>query len=302
MAALRPRIAIIDAPSNLGLKPPAPGRAPGVIRLPEALRAADLVARLNALEAGRVAPPPYSPEIDAKTGIRNSDAIRSFSIRLAREVKPVIESGRFPLVLGGDCSILIGNMLALKHLGRYGLFFIDGQVDFRYPGNSPTAGAAGMDLALVTGRGPAVLTNIDGAKPLVTDRDVVVFGYRDVTDPHTIWRDIFDSGIGLYSLDAVRATGLSDAAVQAVTRLKANKVTGFWIHLDADVLDDQIMPSVDTRQLGGMSYVELSELLRILLSSGLAVGMEITIFDPELDPDGTIAQAFTNAVIAGFNG
>ena len=36
-----------------------------------------------------------------------------------------------------------------------------------------------MDLAIVSGRGPDILTDIDNLKPLVRDEDVVVFGYRD---------------------------------------------------------------------------------------------------------------------------
>lgn len=140
MPTLKHRIAVIDAPSNLGLMPPAPGRASGVTGLPEALRMAGLVTKLDAIEAGRVAPPPYSPEIDPEMRIRNTHAIREFSIALARRVKKVIERDQFPLVLGGDCSILIGNMLALRQRARHGLFFIEGQVDFRYPSTSPTGG------------------------------------------------------------------------------------------------------------------------------------------------------------------
>jgi arginase len=300
MPTRKRRIAVIEAPSNLGLMPPAPGRVPGVTGLPDALRAAGLVTQLDAIEAGRVGPPPYSPEIDPKTRIRNTHAIREFSIALARRVEKVIERGHFPLVLGGDCSILVGNMLALRQRGRHGLFFVDGQVDFRYPETSPTGGAAGMDLAIVSGRGPDVLTDIDGLKPLVQDRDVVVFGYRDVSDPHTAWRDIRDSGITLEPLEAVREVGLADAATKVLAYLAASGIVGFWIHLDVDVLDDAIMPAVDTRQPGGMSYAELSDLLRVLLVSGLAVGMDITIFDPELDADGSIARALTGALVEGL--
>lgn len=296
-------ISIIDAPSNLGLKPPTPNQVPGVIGLPEALRAAGLVSRLNALEADRVEPVAYSSKIDPKSGIRNCAGIQEFSVKLAASIKNVITNNDFPLVLGGDCSILLGSMLALRELGRFGLFFIDGHTDFGYPSTSQTGGAAGMDLALVCGRGPETLTNINSLSPLIQERDVVVFGNRDVQDRASyIWRDVFETDIALYSLATIREMGLKQAAHQAIARLQGNNLSGVWIHLDADVLDDEIMPAVDSRQPGGMSYPELSELLRILLLSGLAVGMEITIFDPTLDRDGQIAQAFVEALIDGFTG
>lgn len=295
------RISIVDAPSNLGLKPPAHNQVPGVIGLPEALRAAGLVSRLNALEAGRVEPVAYSPELDPQIGVRNCAGIQEFSVKLAMLVEKVVTNNGFPLVLGGDCSILIGSMLALRRAGQFGLFFIDGHTDFGYPNTSKTGGAAGMDLALVCGRGPEILTNIDGLRPLVQENQVVVFGYRDVEDPATYsWRDIFETDISLYSLTKIREMGLNQAANQAIAKLKGNNLSGIWIHLDADVLDDEIMPAVDSRQPGGMSYAELSELLRIVLSSGLAIGMEITIFDPTLDRNGHVARAFVDALIDGF--
>lgn len=36
-----------------------------------------------------------------------------------------------------------------------------------------------MDLAIATGYGPDILTNLDGLRPLVREQDVVLFGYRD---------------------------------------------------------------------------------------------------------------------------
>jgi arginase len=47
----------VDAPSNLGLMPPAEGREPGVRNLPGALRSHGLVGRLDSVDAGSVDPP-----------------------------------------------------------------------------------------------------------------------------------------------------------------------------------------------------------------------------------------------------
>src|SRR5262245_12206885 len=115
-----PHFAVIDAPSTLGLRPT------GVERLPGALKAAGLLAGLNAEYAGRVEPPPYNPRRDPETLILNPDGLRAYSLRLAEAVAGVLRQGKFPLVLGGDCSNIIGIMLALRRAGRYGLFFIDG--------------------------------------------------------------------------------------------------------------------------------------------------------------------------------
>jgi arginase len=73
-------------------------------------------------------------------------------------------------------------------------------------------------------------------------------------------------------------------------------VDGFWVHLDADVLDDAVMPAVDSPQPGGLEPTELIEALRVLLRSGLAVGMDVTIFDPDGDPTGEIAEGLVSTL------
>jgi arginase len=290
-------VSVIDAPSNLGLRPPGPGREPGVRRLASALRGRGIVGRLGAEDGGTVLPSPYSPTWDGET-VRNAAAIRRFSVGLADLVGPVVGGGRFPLVLGGDCSILIGNMLALRRAGRYGLVFLDGHLDFRHPGNSTSVGAAaGEDLALVTGRGQGDLTDIEGLGPLVRDEDVVALGERE-GDPRTA--DILRTGITVWDLAAVRYLGPAEAAARAVERLRENGVEGFWVHLDADVLDDAVMPAVDSRRPGGLEPAELVEALRVLVRSGLAVGMEVTIFDPDGDPTGEIAEGLVSTLEKAF--
>jgi arginase len=185
-----PRFAIIDAPSILGLRPT------GVEHLPDALKSAGLIKRLGAEFIGRINQPEYSPKRDPDAMLLNPVGIKEYSERLADAVMQVLDSKRFPLVLGGDCSILIGNLLTLRRHGRHGLFFIDGHADFYQPEASPTGEVADMDLAIVTGRGPDVLTNIGGQRPLVRDQDVVLFANRDPEEARSHGsQDVSESGI-----------------------------------------------------------------------------------------------------------
>ena len=291
------RIVVVDAPSNLGLAPPRPGAEPGCRGLASALRNRGIVGRIGAEDGGRVEPPLYSPDVDA-TGFRSGEALRAYSMALAKRIESFVCAGSFLLVLGGDCGILVGNMLALRRIGRFGLAFLDGHLDFRHPGNAELVGAAaGADLALVTGRGSDRIADIEGLRPLVRDGDVIVLGERE---DYPEWRGIHETDIAVWDLGELRALGPARAALKFVGRMEARGVDGFWIHLDADVLDDAIMPAVDSRQPDGLSYSELVELLRVLLRSQLAVGIEVTIFDPELDPTGEIADGFTDALVDAF--
>ena len=295
------RIAVLDAPSVLGLRPPAPGRVPGARRLPEALRRHRLLERLGATDAGRVEPPSYRPDIDPASGVRNGDTLPGYTVALADRLVELVRAGAFPLVLGGDCSILLGGMLALRRLGRYGLVSVDGGLDFRHPGNAhlvgPVGSVAGEDLAVVTGRGAPQLTDLEGRRPLVAEADVVAVGHRGLDE---IAEEVLATQMTLFGAAELRRLGPEEVARRAVATLAGRGVEGFWVHVDADVLDPEVMPAVDSPEPGGLGYGELAALLRALAASELATGMELTIFDPDLDPDGRLAGELADMVVAAL--
>lgn len=302
---VRRKIAVLDAPSNLGLRPPRPGHVPGVWRLPGALRAQGLLERLPARDAGEVRPPAYSPAPDPQTGFRNGPQIAAYSTALAQRVATLILAARFPVVLGGDCSILLGNTLALRNLGRYGLCFLDGHADFAYPRTTAFLGsyaAAGLDLALATGHGPEALTDLQGRSPYVDEADVVVLGFFDDPADRADFQTeaLYLTRIQTIEIEAVRALGPARAAAAALECLERPGLDGFWIHLDADVLDQSVLPAVDSPNPRGLGYEDLTAILRGLLRSERAAGVEITILDPELDPEGRHAAEFVDALVRSF--
>ena len=139
-------------------------------------------------------------------------------------------------------------------------------------------------------------------RPLARGEDVVVFGYRHAERAAAQGsRDVREPPIHVFDLAQSRSPEFTTAARTAIGNLLRDELAGFWIHLDADVLDDEIMPAVDCRMEGGLSFPELSELLKILLASGGAVGMTVTIFNPTLDADSSIARNFISSVAAGLS-
>jgi arginase len=287
---------IVEAPSVLGLFPG------GVERLPEALLDAGLAEALDARCAGRVIPPPYDPTRDAYTRLLNPTALRTYAHQLADATGEVLDSGDIPIVLGGDCSILLGNLLALRRRGRFGLLFIDGHADFYQPEAEPRGEAASMDLALATGRGPSVVADLEGRAPLVLDEDVVQLGRRDADEADRAGSQrIEDTAITVIDLPAIRQLGAERAVQDALERLRRPDLDGFWIHLDCDALDDAVMPAVDYRLPGGLSWAELETVIGLAIESGGVVGFEITIFNPALDSDGEIARAVVTCLARALN-
>lgn len=278
---------LIEAPSVLGLTPS------GVQDLPRALRAAGLETRLGISRAVRVEPPPYDPRRDRDTGMLNTAGIREYTRRLADAVAIALDRGARPLVLGGDCSILLGNLLGLARRGRYGLLFLDGHADFYQPDANVNGQAASSELAFATGRGPAALTRFDDHDRLITDDRVVALGLRDTMEAAEYGSQRIPRTLRTFDLSALRRIGIERAVSEAIEHLDIG-LDGIWIHLDADVLDDAIMPAVDYRLPGGLSWGEAASLLGAAFATGSIAGMDVTIFNPRLDPDGSLAQSMVD--------
>ncbi|WP_416977474.1 arginase family protein [Streptomyces sp. T028] len=293
---------VVDAPSNLGLRPPAPGTVPGCHKLAGALREQGILRRLGAAEGGVVVPPRYDRgDWQEGDGVFNAAALAVYTRRLADRIERHVRVGAFPVVLGGDCSIQLGASLALRRLGRYGLAAVDASPDFRHPGNSDRVGAAGgEETALATGRGQRDLTNLEGLGPYLRDEDVRFFGVRDAyaDDPEVVeLRALKVPVVTVGELRAWDPEALADATAQA---FEIPQLDGFWVHLDADVLDPTVMPAVDSPDPDGLQPDELVALLRPLLASPRCVGLNVTIYDPDLDPDGTAGALLTDVVVSAL--
>ena len=175
-------LVVLDAPSNLGLRPPAPGTVPGCYKLAGALReqrhraaartpwrAGSSCRRATTAATGRRAtvsstPPPSpvhpSPSPTASSGMSGPGTSRSSSAATA----PSSSAPPSP------CAASAGT----------GWPRSTARADFRHPGNSDRIGAAGgEELALATGRGQADLTDLEGLRPYLRDEDVRLFGIRD---------------------------------------------------------------------------------------------------------------------------
>ncbi|MFD7220188.1 arginase family protein [Streptomyces sp. NPDC059892] len=292
-------IVVIDAPSNLGLRPPAPGVVPGCYKLAGALREQRIVQRLGAFEGGVVVPPRYDRgDWKEGDGVFNAEAIAAYTPRLADRIEHHVRAGDFPLVLGGDCSIQLGASLALRRMGRYGLAAIDGSADFRHTGNSDSVGAAGgEELAIGTGRGQRDLSDLEGLGPYLRDEDVRLFGIRDYDEDR---EELARLRIPTVTVGELREWGAAELAGAVLQTLEAPVTDGFWVHLDADVLDPEVMPAVDSPDAGGLLPDELAVLLRTLVRSERCVGLNVTIYDPDLDPDGTAGALLADLVVGAF--
>lgn len=276
-------VAVVGAPSNIGIRPYDDGVPRYVSLAPAVLRERGLIARLNATDLGDVIGPAYQDFVRPPQRPRNEALIGDYSRLLSERISGAIVNGQFVVVVGGDCSIALACLLAARKKAgdSLGLVYLDAHADVAFDEQSPSGGAASMTLALATGRGRTPLARLGGVTSLVNERRVAVLGRRQSSE-----RAMFmaTSILDLPGPDLQREDWLEMAAL-TLEQVVGTDGRGFWIQLDADVLDPATMAAVDSPEPGGLTPPELIRLVTPLVRHPKALGLSLTTYDPALDPD-----------------
>lgn len=267
--------------------------------MPDWLWKHNLHRTINPKNIIRVDPPKYSNSKDPETNILNTDSLVTYAREQAYLINNLLSANKFPFVLGGDCSILLGSAMALKQKGNYGLFYLDGHTDFMDISLSETGGAGGMAASIVTGNGHQKLTNILNLSPYIKEENLWCVGNREYDDEYE--NEIRKSSATYISLQELRKQGITKSVKTFLSEVENKNLDGFWLHIDVDVLNDDIMPCVDSRTPDGLTYEEFNELTSYLFESQKLSGLEITILDPDLDETGQYTKDFVINITTAFN-
>jgi arginase len=277
------------------------GTGRGEARAPRALRDAGLAQRTGARDAGDVDATIDDPNRDARTGVIGFEQVRRASSQIHSVVAAILDEGGKPLVVGGDCTVLVGALAAAKErLGRVGLAFVDGHLDYFGGETSPSGEAADMDLAFVTGHGPEGLVDLAGPPPMAEPGDVVVMGHRaDTEEGGPRETDLVDERIQLVEAPAIKRGDPQRLGRFVAERLEA-QAGRFWLHFDVDVFDQAAMPAVTYPLPDGLGWEHVDALLRPLVGSRRVVGLSVADFVPDKDPDGRYARHLVDLVAGLF--
>jgi arginase len=245
----------------------------------------DLMSGVAAVDLVEVEVVGMEPE-RGPSGLLSERALIACLDRAATEISGAIAAGRFPLVLAGDCPMLLAGLEAIRRSrGRPGLMFVDGHEDAWDPSSSPTGEASDCEIGLSLGDTP-LPDGLAFRHPAVAAGDTAFLGPRDreeILDAG--WRSVADR------VPFVDGATLGSAPVGRVASTHAERLRdstdGWWLHVDLDVLSTEALPAVDYPQPGGLSWSQLEELADAGIRAGGCVGASIVIYNPDLDPDGS---------------
>ncbi|MDQ1143223.1 arginase [Bacillus sp. SORGH_AS 510] len=212
------KLSIIGMPMDLGQM------RRGVDMGPSAIRYAGIYERLKPLfeeihDLGDI--PVGRPEVvvDKESNLRNLDLVAEKSTLLAEKVDEAVQSGAFPLVLGGDHSIAIGTLAGVsKHYKNLGVIWYDAHGDLNTAETSPTGNIHGMPLAVSLGWGHSLLTQILNYSPKVKPENVVIIGARALDDGEK--ELIKEKGIKVYTMHEIDRLGMTKVMEETISYLK----------------------------------------------------------------------------------
>jgi len=269
-----------------------------------ALRRADIAHAFGprtVRDRGDLVLPPPDPRRGRATSLINEGALVAMVEGVGSAVTRAVSGLRFPVVLGGDCTTLLGTIPALRgSVGPVGLLFVDGHEDTMPLDVSEDGEAANTEIGLLLGLTGHLLSGPLAARLPSLDRtELAVLGPRDEA-----WRRQFNVGSlrdsGVWLRDWRETAGdPAGCARDAVTHLRS-ATDAWWLHVDLDVLDPEHFASQGVPgapdEPGGLTWPELTRLLAAALEQTGCLGWSIAIYDPDQDPTGADAERIVSMV------
>ena len=271
------------------------GRSGGTEHGPAKLRELGL-ADLCGADAGDPDVRIRGEERDPVTGIVGSADTLATTSAIREATSAALVSGERPFLAGGCCAELPGALAGARDImGRVGVAYLDGHLDLYDGVTSPTGEGADMPLSVALGRGPDEWVEVCGGAS-ARGSDVVPIGYRDVDELPTLERLGPELGDGFrpVSKEAVRSEGAAVVGERVAAELTAG-AGRFWLHLDVDVLGEDVFPATDYLMPDGLTMDDLVALMRPLGTSPSLIGVSLGCYNPEKDPLDVYGRALVEA-------
>src|ERR1700758_3626948 len=296
------KIRVIGVPLDLGQS------RRGVDMGPSAVRVAGLEARLEALghvveDGGNV--PVAIPE-QKKEGAANAKYLKEITVTCTKHAELVLktlESGKVPLVLGGDHSIAAGAVSGVAEFyrrqeQRIGLIWIDAHSGLNTPAASPTGNVHGMPLAAILGMWQDELSRIYDFSPKVLPENTVLIGVRDIDQAEK--DNIRKTGVSeVYTMRDIDERGMRTVMEEAL-RTAGRGTAGYHVSLDMDWIDPEDAPGVGTPVRGGATYREAHLAMEILADHGRLLSFEVVEVNPVIDEHNRTADLAVELACSAF--
>ena len=264
---------------------------------PPALRKAGLGRALgDPIDKGDVELPPLKKDV-TEGKVKNFSHFKEATSRIYNATKSIRAERVF--ILGGECSITVGSLAGLAEVfgGKPGMLWMDAHGDFNTPETSPSGYIGGMCLAMACGRSQGLGLEFGAHGQPLGEECLVHVGSRALDPPEVAAFNA--SPAKLYTAQQVRKTGAADVAEEASRHLD-NRSDWIVCHLDVDVVDPELIPSVNYPTPEGLTPEETAMIIRTLLKTEKMRVLDIAAYNPTKDKKGSSARKIVELMKAVF--
>ena len=202
---------------------------------------------------------------------------------LSERVKLARESGKFPLILAGNCNSSLGTIAGIGQ-DPLGIVWLDAHGDFNTPETTLTGFLDGMGLAMAAGKcWKTLVETIPGFGP-VSGENIVHIGGRDLD--HEEEELMKQSRVVLIPAPESNELAVADA----FEKLNKN-VNRIYLHIDIDVLDTGEARANSFAAAGGLLVEDVINIIAIAREKFEVCAAAITSYAPEYDKNDTVVMA-----------
>lgn len=285
---------IIGAPIDLG------SELLGVDIGPNAIRHAGLIPALKSsgfsiLDSGNIIiNPSLSKPKNRK--LKYVNEILSANLKLANTISQSLQKGYNPITLGGDHTVALGSMAALKnYYHKIALIWIDAHPDTNTDKTTLTGNIHGMPLAALLGEGHLRLTHFFDKRPKIDPEHLVIIGAKDIDEGEM--KVIKKLKLSMFTIDDIEEQGIHQIVKKSFNQILEG-VKHLHISIDLDAVDVKDAPGVGMQNYGGLTYREISYLARKIGELNISKSIDLVELNPTRDLENKTAKLAVELILS----
>lgn len=276
---------ILEMPLDLGASRHGSDMGPSAVRLAGIKERLESLGHTTFEHADIFRPEPQEYQQMGNPKAKYLSPIVKACTALARQVDRIASDGDFPLVIGGDHSVVLGSLAGLsaaakKRNERIGVLYVDAHGDFNTTETTPSGNVHGECLSASAGIGIHELTDLYFEGRKVDPENICFVGCRDLDPGEKVL--MRKAGVTVFTMSDIDRQGFP-AVVRKVRAFFEERADIVHVSFDMDVLDPMFAPGTGIPLPGGLTNREALLLMEEMAAAGKVRSAEIVEVNPILD-------------------
>lgn len=270
------KIAFVGVPIKYG------SNINGVDKAPNYFREEGIVLTNNLFDAGDVYVEESEGIYDNHAKLKFLHSVIKVNSLLSDKVYDLMQSGYFPLVVGGDHSLGLGSISGVARAkDNLGVIWFDAHGDFNIEETSPSGNIHGMPCAALMGWCETQLNDVPKKHLLSTH--FFWIGARDLDEGEKKIAKKYN--LHIFSTELVRKKGIDYVMSQIKLEMNLLGIENIHCSIDIDGMDPSIIVGTGTKVDKGMFDEDFYGFVESIFETKKVVSLDFVEYNPLLDDE-----------------